>query len=409
MLRMKALDNAASNKQNTILETPTKFASAKESSGMKMEGGGGNFLGVGGVHVKEGVSRKLETQKESFVHSIYSHMDLIAPLASATAPIANWMTKIGKSSKIHFLIRSAMERVLGIHPSAELPSFVSPSETLVNRSKKNPYKVDKSKKAFSENRKVIVYATCNGNYNKPNAANAFRAILSMHGVKSQVEYDGCCGMPQLESGKLKEVSSKASTIASKLRKWVDEGYDVVTPVTSCSLMLKKEWHLLEPLNEDIKVLSEKTYDMSEYLVKLQKEGILEPIPALDGSSVTLHHACHARAQNMGFKSQQLLETVPKLSISSIERCSGHGGTFGVQSEGHKLAMKVGKPVFNKTLNNALDSPVNTHYISSDCPLAMDHIVQGVQETAIEKEKKIEKSPIAKHPVEIVAMAYDIKL
>lgn len=405
ILRMKAFENSKKNTENTKLETPTTFASVKESSGTKLKSGSGS-LGVGGVHVNEGIPRALSHSPQPFWHSVYSNMDLIAPIASKFAPLANWLTRIQGNS----FIRSTMESVVGINRSAELPKFVPPSETLVKSSKKNPYKVNKSHKAFEQNRKVIIYATCNGNYNKPNAANSFRAILAKHGVASQVEYEGCCGMPQLESGNLKDLSSKAATISSKLKRFVDQGYDVVTPVSSCTLMFKKEWPLLEPENADIAALASKTYDMSEYLVKLQKEGVLDPIPELE-TSVTLHHACHARAQNMGFKSQQLLQTVPKLTVASVERCSGHGGSFGVQTEGHHLAMKVGKPVFNKALNNAIDSSESTHYISSDCPLAMDHIVQGVNEVAKEKDKlkELSSAPSAKHPVEIVAMAYKITL
>lgn len=404
ILRMKALENAKSNTDGTMLATPTTFASVKESTGTKLQAGSGS-AGVGGVHVLEGVSRTLDKSPEPFWHSLYSNMDLVAPLASRFAPLANWLTRVDGNS----LVRSAMQSVLGIHKSAELPQFVPPSKTLVKAAKKNPYKVDKSRAAFSENRKVIIYATCNGNFNKPHAANSFRAILAKHGVASQVEYEGCCGMPQLESGHLKDVSAKAKSVSAKLKRFVDEGYDVVTPVSSCTLMFKKEWPLLEPEDDNIAKLASKTYDMSEYLVKLQKEGVLDPIPELE-TSVTLHHACHARAQNMGFKSQQLLKSVPKLTVASVERCSGHGGSFGVQTEGHHLAMKVGKPVFNKALSNAIDEP-STHYVASDCPLAMDHIVQGVHEVAKEKDKlkDLSSSPVAKHPVELVAMAYKITL
>jgi hypothetical protein len=46
--------------------------------------------------------------------------------------------------------------------------------------------------------------------------------------------------------------------------------------------------------------------------------------------VTVHLACHARAQNMGPKAAEMLRLIiPDTPIDVIERCSGHGGTFGV--------------------------------------------------------------------------------
>jgi glycerol-3-phosphate dehydrogenase subunit C len=403
ILRLKALDNAQSNTANVKLEQPSTFPSVKESSGTKSTSASGS-VGQGDVHTIKGLDRALHTSPEPFYHALYANMDLLAPISSLFSPLTNWITRVEGNSSIRHLLA----QIFRIHPSAQLPKFVPPSQTLTKTSKRNPYKIDKTRKAYQDKKKVILYATCNGNYNKPNPGNAFRAILARHGVICQVEYEGCCGMPQLESGQLKDVSGKAKLISKRLRRFVDDGYDVVTPVASCTLMFKKEWPLLEPEDLDIRALSEKTFDMSEYLVKLQKEGYLDPIPELE-RSVTLHHACHSRAQNMGFKSQQLLQSVPKLQISSIERCSGHGGSFGVQAEGHHLAMKVGKPVFTRTLTNASDRPEQQHFIASDCPLAVDHIVQGVGETAKEKSQHLKHSPTGQHPVELVAMAYQIRL
>jgi glycerol-3-phosphate dehydrogenase subunit C len=93
-----------------------------------------------------------------------------------------------------------------------------------------------------------------------------------------------------------------------LNRYVEEGYEIVTPVASCSLMLKKEWPLLfgnkDENNdyENVITIAAKTFDISEYVVNLAKEGKLDltNLKPLQGI-VTLHHACHARAQAMGFK------------------------------------------------------------------------------------------------------------
>lgn len=79
---------------------------------------------------------------------------------------------------------------------------------------------------------------------------------------------------------------------------------------------------------------------------------LKPIP----NSVALHHACHARAQNMGFKSRDMLNLIPDIHLSSIERCSGHGGSFGVMKETHQTALNVGKPVFARVQKERQSDP-----------------------------------------------------
>jgi glycerol-3-phosphate dehydrogenase subunit C len=84
----------------------------------------------------------------------------------------------------------------------------------------------------------------------------------------------------------------------------------------------------------------------------------------------------------------------------IERCAGHGGTFGVLKETHGIAMKVGRPVMRTLAGQARG------HVVSDCPLAGKHIVQGAREIA-EKDGKILPAPTAQHPIEVFARAYGL--
>lgn len=51
----------------------------------------------------------------------------------------------------------------------------------------------------------------------------------------------------------------------------------------------------------------------------------------------------------------MLQLIPQVHISSVERCSGHGGSFGVMKETHSTALKIGKPVFNRVIRNSEDN------------------------------------------------------
>ena len=44
---------------------------------------------------------------------------------------------------------------------------------------------------------------------------------------------------------------------------------------------------------------------------------------IDGG-VTVHNACHARAQNMGIKARDMLKFIPNVKMDVVERCAGHG-------------------------------------------------------------------------------------
>ena len=157
-------------------------------------------------------------------------------------------------------------------------------------------------------------------------------------------------------------------------------------------MLKFEWSLLLPGNKNIKRLSLNTKDIDEYIVDIsKKEGLAKGLTEVDGG-ITVHHACHARAQNMGIKARDMLKLIPNAKIDVVEKCAGHGGTFGVMKETYKIAKKFGKITSNMNLKK------NNKYMVSDCPLAGKHLKQMEQDTNIKNDEAL-------HPIEIMAKAY----
>ena len=74
---------------------------------------------------------------------------------------------------------------------------------------------------------MVIYSTCFVEYNNSDIGVAAKNVLEKNGVEVEVAYSECCGMPQLEGGKLESVSEKAKSISSELVQWIDRGYDIV--------------------------------------------------------------------------------------------------------------------------------------------------------------------------------------
>ena len=199
-------------------------------------------------------------------------------------------------------------------------------------------------------------------------------------------------MPFLEQADLPKVVEQAKKVSRDLLEWVDKGYQVITLTASCGLMLKFEWPLLLPNEENIKKLSKNVSDIDEYIVDIAKnEGLADGLQEIDGG-VTVHNACHARAQNMGIKARDMLKLIPNIKIDVVERCAGHGGTFGVMKKTHDLALKVGRPTARQIKNK------NNKYMASDCPLAGKHLKQMEVDTNIANDEAL-------HPIELMAKSY----
>ncbi|CAA7627071.1 heterodisulfide reductase-related iron-sulfur binding cluster [Magnetospirillum sp. UT-4] len=302
--------------------------------------------------------------------------------------VANWATRRGNS-----LTRPLMQAVAGIHKEAALPEYAR--RTLVEQAAAEPPEVNKA--APAHGRKAVLYATCFANYNNPAIGMAARAVLARNGVETELVYPECCGMPQLEHGDFARVADKAKAVAAALVPWIDKGYDVVALVPSCALMLKFEWPLIVPGDEVVAKLARATFDIPEYVMDMAaREGLAEGLKPLEGP-VTIHLACHARAQNMGRKAAQMLGLIPDTKVEVIERCSGHGGSWGIKREWFDIGLKVGKPVARQAAK--LGSP----YVVSECPLAREHILQGMA------GEQADTSAIRafQHPIQLLAHAYGL--
>jgi glycerol-3-phosphate dehydrogenase subunit C len=312
-----------------------------------------------------------------------AQIDRNAKIGVLFSSLINWASNI----KNKFL-RKILELVAGIDMRVSLPVYNS--ETFTNYFKKNKDPINTE--APSKNRKVVIYSTCFVNFNKKNTGVAALKVLKKNGVEVQEAYPGCCGMPFLEQADLPKVVEQAKKVSKDLLEWVEKGYQVITLTASCGLMLKFEWPLLLPGDENIKKLSQSVSDIDEYIVDIaQKEGLAEGLKEIDGG-VTVHNACHARAQNMGIKSRDMLKFIPNIKMDVVERCAGHGGTFGVMKETHDLALKVGRPTARQIKNK------NNKYMASDCPLAGKHLKQLEVDTKISNDEAL-------HPIELMAKSY----
>ena len=233
------------------------------------------------------------------------------------------------------------------------------------------------------------------NYNNPEIGMAAEAVLRRNGVDTAFAYPGCCGMPQLEQGDCDNVAARARRTAAALAPHIDAGRDIVALMPSCALMLKKEWPLRAPDDAAVARLAASTRDIAEYVVDIAgNEGLADGLKPLDGG-VTVHLACHARAQNVGPKAVEMLRLIPGADLAVIDRCSGHGGSWGVKTRYFETALKVGRPAARKAAASGKT------FLVSECPLAGEHLRQGMERLA--------KSPLAveraHHPFELLARSY----
>jgi len=333
------------------------------------------------IKFKKGLS-----SSKPFRDRLLSSTDAVGRLA-AIPVVAQTVNFFSSNS----LSRTAMQGVLGVHKDRELPPYASRKFRSAFKDAKTTFPV---KDGNSTPGKVAIFATCYANYNEPVMGHDLVAILEHNEIPYLlVEKEACCGMPKLELGDLEGVDSLKRKNMPVLARYAREGYAILAPVPSCTLMFKQELPLMYPDDPDTIAVRDAMFDPFEYLVLRRKDGLLKTSFVNPLGKIAYHIPCHSRVQNMGQKTREMLESVPGTEVTVVERCSGHDGTWGVKTEYFDNSMKIGRPVFRMMAEASPD------YVASDCPIAARHIMQGMGEQAKQTAKL--------HPLSLIRKAYGV--
>jgi glycerol-3-phosphate dehydrogenase subunit C len=291
--------------------------------------------------------------------------------------------------------RWAMNKVLGVHPDAWLPPLATSRFRWSADSKGSATVVVNGQRTPG---KVAIFSTCYVNYNEPGIGHDLIALLEHNKIPYVlVEKEKCCGMPKFELGDLDAVAEQKAANIPMLARYASEGYAILSSIPSCTLMFKQELPLMFPECLDTQAVKEAMFDPFEYFMARHKDGLLQLDFQKDLGRVSYHIPCHGRVQNIGKKTEEMFKLIGqtvKVQLNTVERCSGHAGTYGVKTPTHPVAMKIGKPVFKSMGKDEPD------FISSDCQLAGHHIAQGMEQNGLPQ------ATLA-HPLSLVRLAYGL--
>lgn len=318
---------------------------------------------------------------------ILSSTDALGKLAAipVVAQTVNTANRIGAA-------RAVLQSVLGVDKRRELPPY-APAKFRSRAKVGEKWPVRDGERTPG---KVAIFSTCYVNYNEPGIGHDLVAVLEHNEIPTVLaRQESCCGMPKLELGDLEGVERLKNANIPALVEFARAGYAILAPVPSCALMFKQELPLMFPDDADVQTVAEAMFDPFEYFVLRNRDGLLKTDFTKPLGKIAYHIPCHGRVQNIGQKTREMLQLVPGTEVTTIERCSGHDGTWGVKVEYFEQSMKIGRPVFRQA------AQVMPDFISSDCPIAARHIQQGIRDGGT--ELKAEKA----HPLTLLRKAYGL--
>jgi len=316
-------------------------------------------------------AQEVKKQGVPLVDKLLGNPDLVGKIGTLTAPIANWANE-------NKLNRQLMQATIGIHKDKKLPPFASkPLARLFDQKKIAPRDAPSAKVAF--------FSTCYVNYNQPEIGTDTLEVLGHNNVDVEFAYERCCGMPLWHNGDMEGAAEAAKENVAALKRHVENGRTIIATNPTCSQMIRVEYPRLLG-TEEAKTVATKTMDPMEFLASLAAQGKLKKDFKTGAGSISYHMPCHLRAQNVGYKTRDVLSLLPDTQVKVVEECSGHDGTWAMKKENFESSLKWGNRAFQQM---SADNPAVT---CSDCPLAAIQIEQGAG-----------KRPL--NPMQILAKSY----
>jgi len=305
--------------------------------------------------IARGKAQQVKKRGVPLVDKLLGNPDLVGKLGTATATLANW----GNQNSLN---RQLLHSVVGIHKDKKLPPFASKSFAAHFQSYRQSIQGEPAAK-------IAFFSSCYVNYNQPEIGLDTLTVMAQNNVDVALAYEQCCGMPLWHNGDMDGAINAARKNVSALVRHVAQGRTVVATNPTCSQMIRVEYPRLLGTEEAKKVAAQ-TMDPMEFLAKLAAAGKLNKNFKTGGGEISYHIPCHLRAQNVGYKTRDVLELLPGTKVRVVEECSGHDGTWAMKKENFEQSLKWGNRAFTAM---AEGSPTVT---CSDCSLAAIQIEQG---------------------------------
>ncbi|MBI4977458.1 MAG: FAD-binding protein [Spirochaetes bacterium] len=253
---------------------------------------------------------------------IFANTDMISMFGKVFAPILNVMLTL---PPVHAL----MAFFTGMHPHRSFPRFKS------GRS----WDYDRRYGSATSSKKVALFHGCHANAFAPEVTTMYMDLLGRSGCTVVVPKQVCCALPAMTAGMEKMVRINTRKNIASFMKYLNDGYDIVTPCPSCALMIKEQWPRYAEGSVDAKLMSAiawRVHPIEEYLAAL-----LPKMRAAEPMEILYFTPCHERAQ--ASTHAKTLSAINGVRVSVIDDiCCGSGGTFGMKAKNAVISDTLGE-------------------------------------------------------------------
>ncbi len=280
----------------------------------------------------------------------FGRYDAFGRWGSLLAPLSNWMSAIPGAGLL-------MEKLVGLDRRRELPPFASP--TLVEAAKNRVARVS------DPQAKAVLFADIFTNYGSPARGLATLRVFQSLGIDVVVSDTCADGRAAISQGLISTAAGQARHTAELLRKYIEDGRDVVVIEPSVLAMFRLDYRRLLTDAEGqllFESLRDHSFDAVEYLwAFMQGTGLdaAKLFPASRhplGTRLFYHSHCQQKTVGSAPATEALLRAAGFDVATSNVECCGMAGSFGYKKEYYDLSMAVGQDLFQQVAEAESDGP-----------------------------------------------------
>ena len=280
----------------------------------------------------------------------FGRYDAFGKWGSLLAPLSNWMNAIPGA-------RAVMEKLVGLDRRRELPPFAKP--TLVEAAKNRAARVSDPKA------KAVLFADIFTNYGSPARGLVTLRVFQSLGIDVVVSDTCADGRAALSQGLISTAAGQARHTTELLRKYIDDGREVVLIEPSVLAMFRLDYRRLLTDTEGqllFERLRDHSFDAVEYLwAFMQGTGLdaAKLFPASRhplGKRLFYHSHCQQTTVGSAAATEALLRAAGFDVATSNVECCGMAGSFGYKKEFYDLSMAVGQDLFQQVAEAESDGP-----------------------------------------------------
>ena len=275
----------------------------------------------------EGLTPDAEPGGVDLQKRFFGNVETVAALASATAPVSNWLADSRPS-------RWLLERVAGIDARRDLPTFKR--ETLVRWATKRTSPVTDPAGT------VVLYPDVYTNHVQVDRGKAAVRVLEALGYDVVVPDLGESGRAPLSQGMIATAEAQAHDVYAGLAEHLDRDRPVVVVEPSDLAMFRREYEKLLPAPSYDR-LAEHSVDIMAFVFdQLETGADPDALASPNGTAVAFHSHCQQRTLGLDVFTQAVLEELGFDVVTSDVECCGMAGSFGYKSEYYELSVDVGE-------------------------------------------------------------------